>query len=69
MSALARALGGGAAIERRERLALLRVPDAAPFADEGFRARLIALAAAEGFTHVALELEDDDGHAPPLPRD
>jgi len=66
--ALARELGAGARVERRDRLAVLRVRDAAPFADAALRARLLALAAADGITHLALELDDDDRDAAPLPR-
>ena len=67
-SLLARELGAHGAVEVREALAVLRVRDAAPFADAAYRARLLALAAAEGITHLALELEDDDGDTPSLPR-
>ena len=66
--AIARALGADARVERRDRLAVLRVRDAAPFADAAFRARLLARAAGEGITHLALELEDDDRDAPSVPR-
>ena len=63
-AALARALGeAGLAceIEGRERLAVLRgtAPDAALLADPAQRELALRLAAAHGFTHVALELVDD----------
>ena len=66
-AALALALPG-AALERRGTLGVLRSADPSAAADPALRARLLALAAAEGLTHLALELEDDAGTAPPLPR-
>jgi hypothetical protein len=52
------ALGVSCRVEGRGRLALLRMPATPPaLADAAVRRRVTALAAAHGFTHVALELE------------
>ena len=68
-TALERALDAADRVERRAALAIVRSANAAPFADAAHRARLLALARAEGFTHLALELDDDADVAAPLPRD
>jgi hypothetical protein len=52
------ALGVTCRVEGRGRLALLRMPATPPaLADAAVRRRVAALAAAHGFTHVALELD------------
>lgn len=53
-------LGVAAAVEPRERLAVLRAaPGALAGLHEGARRReVVALAAQHGFSHVAVELED-----------
>lgn len=52
-------------VERRGRLALLVPRDAELLADPAHRREVQRLAQRHGFTHVALELVDDDA---PLPR-
>jgi len=66
---LAQAVGERARVERRGALAVVRTAHAEAFADAAHRARLLALARAEGITHLALELDDDADPAAPLPRD
>jgi hypothetical protein len=68
-SALAVALneaGVACAVEGRERLALLVVDPgaAAAFAEAPARERVLRLAAAHGFTHLAVELREGDGAEP-----
>lgn len=46
-------------VEASGRLAVLTTHDPAPLADPATRRRVAALAAARGFTHVALELDPD----------
>lgn len=60
-------LGIVSEVEARDRLAVLRAgPDAARIASE--RARVVALAAEHGFTHVALEIDAPVADAA-VPRD
>ena len=58
-----RTLGVACRVDARERLAILLVDGAAAntLAEESFRRRIVALLPQHGFTHVALELEDDAG--------
>lgn len=67
--ALEHALGVRARVERRGALAIIHAADATPFSDASHRARVLALARAEGITHLALELDDHADAAPPVPGD
>ena len=68
-SALA-AAGLAAEVEERERLAIIRPTGAAASrAIAGQRARVITLAAAHGFSHVALEIAPAPRSDAALPRD
>lgn len=61
-------LGLAGRVEARGTLAVLTLRDPASLASAERRAAAVALAAEHGFTHLALELEDDrDGRAS-LPR-
>jgi hypothetical protein len=62
------AVAPGAAVERRGPLIILTVPHSAPFLSRTARAGALALAAAHGISHLALELLDDGADAPRLPR-
>lgn len=55
------ALGVAARVEAHDRLALLAVAavDADRLADDALRRHVVALVAARGFTHVALDLAGD----------
>ena len=54
------ALGLAGTLEARGTLAVLTVRDARAAGDDAIRERAVTLAARHGFTHLALELEDDD---------
>ena len=54
------ALGLVGSLETRGTLAVLTVRDARAAGDDAVRERAVSLAARHGFTHLALELEDDD---------
>ncbi|MDQ6828544.1 MAG: hypothetical protein M3081_06720 [Gemmatimonadota bacterium] len=54
------ALGIAAKVEATGGLALLRVRDVRPLADDATRALVIAAGADHGYTHVAVELDGGD---------
>ena len=59
---------GFLAVEREDALAVVIVRRPEALADRGVRERLLAVAAAHGIRNLAIELVDDDGAAPRLPR-
>lgn len=64
-----RALGVACDIEERGKLAIARVhDDATQLRDEALRRRVTRLLHAHGFTHLALELSDDDDPGEALSR-
>jgi hypothetical protein len=61
------ALGLAGVVEARGTLAILTLRDPQALGDPVVRKVAVAAAAEEGFTHLALELDDRDDRAP-LPR-
>jgi hypothetical protein len=67
--ASAAADAGVRAVELDGAMAVLLVRDPRSLASETARERVLAVAKAAGIRSVAVELVDDDGAAPRLPRD
>jgi hypothetical protein len=60
LAAALSAIGLSCEVEAQERMVVLRPTEGAhALADATLRARVVALAADHGFTHVAVELTDD----------
>jgi hypothetical protein len=67
--ASAAAVAGVLAVELDGAMAVLLVRDPRSLASGAVRERVLAVAKAGGIRSVAVELVDDDGAAPRLPRD